>query len=214
MTSVDSTIAEFESELGVRTGFFQSLKNEDDWSFIIKCHALLESAMSHLIVATLKQPPLKDIVARLEMSGATTGKVAFAKALGLADDRERRFMRALSELRNDIVHDVRNVDFDLIAHMKSGAVDAKARTAQVLTFALLVDGPMEFTIEDQKSDWRDMFQANPKYFIWQSVRMYLGIAYIPRYLERFPTGTIGDILRDAGANAIAGLPTGGGPLGG
>jgi len=41
----------FETELGLPDGFLQRLRNsDDDWSFIIKVHALMEASVSYLLV--------------------------------------------------------------------------------------------------------------------------------------------------------------------
>lgn len=62
----------------------------------------------------------------------------------------RRFTRALSELRNDPVHDIRNVNFDLGAHVNTAAGDAKAASALVRTWVLVVeDDPMEYTLQGE-----------------------------------------------------------------
>ena len=98
-----------EVNLGLKQGFFESLDSDDenDWSFVIKAHALAEAAVSHLLTEAVKRPELSDLFSRLDMSNKTTGKAAFVKALGLLGEEERRFVSAFSELRNRLVHDVR-----------------------------------------------------------------------------------------------------------
>ena len=82
-----------EQKLGLESGFFESLdgENESDWSFIIKAHALIEAAISHLLTEHLRRPELGDIFSRLDMSNKSTGKAAFVNALeiGRASCRER-----------------------------------------------------------------------------------------------------------------------------
>ncbi len=77
MNEIDQTIARLESELALPNGFFDALKNEEDWSFILKCHALMESACSFLLTAYFDNPNYEDIFSRLEMSNRKKGKVAF-----------------------------------------------------------------------------------------------------------------------------------------
>jgi hypothetical protein len=107
-------IAELEERIGVAPGFFDSLVREDDWSFIIKLHALLEAACTHFLLFHFKEPALADVLARLELSNKTSGKIAFLGALELVDKPTRRYIAALSELRNSLVHDVRNSRFQLV----------------------------------------------------------------------------------------------------
>lgn len=47
---IDRGILELESKIGVKSGFFASLLEEDDWSFVIKLHALFEAACTHLLL--------------------------------------------------------------------------------------------------------------------------------------------------------------------
>jgi hypothetical protein len=109
----DKSIAELEERIGVAPGFFDSLVREDDWSFVIKLHALLEAACTHFLLFHFKEPALGDVLARLELSNKTSGKIAFLSALELVDKVTRRYIAALSELRNTLVHDVRNSRFQL-----------------------------------------------------------------------------------------------------
>jgi len=113
MSEKERQFAELERAVGVREGFFVRLVDEDDWSFVIKLHALFEAACAHLLLFHFREPALADIVARLELSNKTTGKIAFLAALHLVGKRSRRYIAALSELRNDPVHDVRNAEFRL-----------------------------------------------------------------------------------------------------
>lgn len=100
-------VGQFEKELNLPNGFFLNLLiKEDDWSFTIKLHALVEAAVSHLL-ASICGDRLLDIFTRLELSSDTIGKVAFAKALDVLDKDERTFVRKLSEIRNSFAHDVR-----------------------------------------------------------------------------------------------------------
>ena len=107
-----------ERQLGLPDGFFRNVRGEDDWSFVIKIHALFEAAFPERICAELDRPELKDVISCLELSGTRRGKVAFANALGMLGDgaaagRHRGFVRHLSELRNKLAHDPRNVSFRL-----------------------------------------------------------------------------------------------------
>jgi hypothetical protein len=111
----------FEAErilknMGLPATFLLDIYREkDDWSFIIKLHALIEGVSTHLLVSDLDDERLSDVIAHLEMSNTRAGKVAFLKALGLMDSDDRAYVAALSELRNALVHRVENVNFNLEA---------------------------------------------------------------------------------------------------
>ena len=83
---------------------------------MIKLHALLETAVSQLLVNALARKELADVFASLEMSNTKTGKLAFVKALELVPKAHLDFIRALSELRNQLAHRVTNVSFNMTEH--------------------------------------------------------------------------------------------------
>ncbi|MGC2424486.1 MAG: hypothetical protein WA666_09060 [Nitrospirota bacterium] len=91
--------------------YTEMLKEDDDWSFVIKNHALIESALTYLLVNTLKQPQLQKIFSMINISDDRTGKIAFIKSLGLLPKNHITFIHALSTLRNQLVHDIHNVNF-------------------------------------------------------------------------------------------------------
>src|SRR2546421_5756295 len=106
-------VTDFEKELGLHKGFFVNLLLKgDDWSFVIKLHALVEASVAHTVAATCGEK-LLDVFSRLELSSDTMGKLAFAKALKLLDEGERKFIRRLSEIRNAFAHDVRQAETTL-----------------------------------------------------------------------------------------------------
>jgi hypothetical protein len=111
-------IADIENQLGLPTGFLLSLyTHEDDWSFVIKSHAFLEAALTHLLADHLGKEDLLPVFAYLETSNVRTGKLAFVKAFDLLDKGARRFIHTLSELRNDLVHEVSNINFKFDTYM-------------------------------------------------------------------------------------------------
>ena len=75
---VDKCIKDLEKQLSIPEGFFNKLHDEDDWSFIIKLHALFEAALSFLITQKLGDDRLLNIFAAMEMS-QKKGKLAFVK---------------------------------------------------------------------------------------------------------------------------------------
>lgn len=110
---VDEVILELESRLGVKKDFFIKLLDEDDWSFIIKLHSLFEAACSHLLLYHLKEPNLTETINKIDLSSKPIGKLAILEKLALIGKENRRLIMKLSELRNNLVHDIRNTEFNL-----------------------------------------------------------------------------------------------------
>ena len=101
----------FEKDYNLPKNFFKNLYNENDWSFVIKTHSLLESVVSSLILYHFKEPSIANIISRLEMSNPKTGKIAFLKSIKLIGDCDLKYISSLSQLRNNLVHKVENISF-------------------------------------------------------------------------------------------------------
>ena|SRR5437660_11669723 len=80
---LEDSLGRLEHDSGLPSGFCLALLQENDWSFVIKLHALLETAVSQLLVHALGGEELVDVFSALEMSNTKTGKLAFVKTLGL-----------------------------------------------------------------------------------------------------------------------------------
>lgn len=169
---------DLEEKVGVEAGFFARLYDEDDWSFIIKLHALFEAACSNLLSFHFNEPELDEIFVRLELSGKIIGKTVFLGRLGLLGKEWRRFISALSELRNDLVHDIRQSNFKLEQYIQS--LDSNALKSFAVAFSpyesilrLMVDFPFK-SPEDQARVKKqstiesvlERAKADPKAHIW------------------------------------------------
>ena len=159
---LSAPLRNLETELGLPQGFCEGLANEDDWSFVIKLHALFEASVTRLLVANLRQEALLDVFSQLEMGlGKDKGKIAFATALGILSTEERRFLKFLGQLRNDLVHDVSNVTFDLNDYVASRDPNQKRQFVDALGFFLrdYVDKPDKLA---------EAVLNLPKKHLWQS----------------------------------------------
>jgi len=169
MTKIEETIAEIETNLGLKPGFFSDLRKDDDWSFLIKVHALMESVCSHLLTSYFSDIKFKDIFSRLEMSDTKKGKVAFLRAAGLIIKEEASFIRGLSELRNEMVHNIEGIHFKFSDHIAK--LDKQQRDAFVDTFGYA------YITEDNKGKYylrdRELIISEPKNSIWWGVAIIL-----------------------------------------
>jgi hypothetical protein len=148
-------------QLGLPANFDRKLRSDDDWSLVVKLHALIEAAMTNALVAHVGKEATRDVFSRLSIGGRS-GKMAFAKALNCADDREIRFVQKLSELRNKLVHDVRNVGFTLAAHIKKlSATERRTFVRNLFYLHVGYDAP-EWEIDKAVR----IVRRDPKYALW------------------------------------------------
>jgi len=109
-----------QDKVGLEPAFLHSLQVEDnDWTFVIKMYAILEVALSHLILSRLREPKLTDVVRHLETNNDRRGKLGFIKAYGLLSDDSCQFVRVLSKVRVFAVHDFKNFDLNLVQYSES-----------------------------------------------------------------------------------------------
>lgn len=187
--TVVSSVMTLENELSLPEGFLNSLKDEDDWSFIIKIHALIEAAVSYLLTQKFGHDELLPIFSRMELSNKTTGKISFISALELLNKDERQFISSLSELRNLLVHNIRNVSFDLKGYALTLKQDKKRNF--VLSFWYGFDRVVDLKGGITKNN---VVLEDPKEAIWASALIFLAIIYQIKEIEK--------LKRDADSWAI------------
>lgn len=162
----------FAVELGLEEGFFRSLLEEDDWSFVIKLHALVEAAVAHLLAETCGRPELLPVFSRMAMGGSRTGKLAFGKVLDCLDDYDLAFIAALSEVRNRMVHSVRDAALTLDQYV------AELDKGQFETFRRRV-GPADdpLTLGKDSVPAAVFVRENPKLCLWLRAMYTIGLGY-------------------------------------
>jgi hypothetical protein len=190
---IDKGILELESKIGVPPKFFLRLNDADDWTFVIKLHALFEAACTHLLLHHLQEPELASVISRLELSNKATGKIAFLTKLGLIGKDNRRYISTLSELRNSLVHDVRNHEFslpDLVAGLTQQALqnmavayspyEAFVREHFAGGEALGLELGQNLIEQSEPGAVTRRFKADPKYHMWIGAHAVL-ISLVDQY---------------------------------
>ncbi len=117
MNRISEITDKLEPELGLPHNFFDAIHEGDDWSFIIKLHAVFEAATTYLLVHKIGVPDLEDVFSKIELSNKRTGKISFLKAMQILNTEDRRYISLLSEIRNFIVHDIKNVKFNMESYV-------------------------------------------------------------------------------------------------
>jgi hypothetical protein len=126
--SIQKSAEQLIADLQMPAGFLNDLEKDSDWSFVIKLHALIEAAMTHALTKHVGNDEAQDSFARLPLHGKPS-KISFSKALLNLTDEDRRFMTTFSEMRNELVHDIRNVNVTLHGHI--GGLEKKKRRLRI-----------------------------------------------------------------------------------
>lgn len=146
------------SDIGLSEDFIDRLIHDNDWSMIIKLHALFEAVLASLVVKKLQVPEIRKAVSHLEFNHAESGKVAFALALDLIGAKDATFLRGLSELRNDLVHDVQKINFDLRAY--TSQLDPNQRKKFKSQF-----GKSICAVKNGESAYNQLLKAHPAHIV-------------------------------------------------
>ena len=137
------------------------LMKQDDWSFVIKSHALIEAAVSQAISDNIGDDRLKNFIERLPLSDTQIGKIIVVKELSLLNKRQRKFIRWFSELRNKLAHRIENINLDLNDYLKN--LDSGQRKATVETIIWFSEG------DPSHVQWEEIAVKAPKIAIHMSV---------------------------------------------
>ncbi|CRM21545.1 hypothetical protein [Pseudomonas sp. 58 R 12] len=139
-------VAEISNSVDAHVDKVKSFLEDDDWSLVIKLHALIEASLTQLIVSKTDDA-LQKVVERLPLSDNSIGKGRMALDMGLISDSQYRFLRKFSELRNDLVHKVSNVDFNLQQYVD--CLDSNQRKGWKTMLAWSLPGAPDQTPNDE-----------------------------------------------------------------
>lgn len=145
-----------------KINFMKTLLQADDWSMIIKSHALIETLVTELIISQIDEEKLKSLIERLPLSDEQVGKLKITKDYNLLTQEQRKFIKRFSELRNMIVHKFENINFNLDEYSKSLEKNQKKSWLNIITW---------YANDDikNKEDWKKISDDNPSVGVWFSV---------------------------------------------
>ncbi len=142
---------EIEGKLGLPVGFVRDLLKEDDWSFVVKCHALLESAAIFALSRIFDADAIRPTLAKVDMSRRTD----MLQDLDVLPPENLAAMRALSTLRNDVAHNIGRASFTFGDHLK----ESKAVSRFI--------NPFRFVWKEEVQD--SLTRSQPKWTVWLAV---------------------------------------------
>ena len=155
--------------MGLTPSFFQQLEVDDDWAFLIKWHAVLETCANHLLTAHFKNSQLAPIFARIAMSDPKAGKLAFLAACDLFPKEHGAFIQKLSEMRNHAVHDIKNFGFTFRNFVDQYRKDERNALIRQIGFAYTD----EIMVGERKVTSKTVTEENPRRAISVSCRMII-----------------------------------------
>jgi hypothetical protein len=141
---------------------------EDDWSFLVKIYALVETTCSRMLTEEFGKLEALDAFANVPMGTSKSGKLAFCKALGLLQRQDIFFIEQLGWLRNKFVHDVVNTQVPLGNFIAALNSDKKKELANALTGNL-----KNIVTDDVELASSEFFSMNPSAVIWISATRVL-----------------------------------------
>lgn len=125
-----------QDSLGVHESFLANLPNDDDWTFILKIHAMVEAGLNQMILNHFGEPRISRLITKLPIGNTGTGKLSFAKALDLIPLENREFVAVLSDIRNHCIHDIRNFRFDIKSYVQSLPAGKADEFMRAVTFRM------------------------------------------------------------------------------
>ncbi len=164
-------IHEFKGEfLGEFEGSAETLfkiVNQDDWSFVIKIHAFIEALVTDLIISQVSDERLRSTIERLPLSDEQAGKLKIAKDMDLLSASDRKFIKILSRLRNDLAHKIENVEFSFEAYIFEMDNNQKKSWSSTISW---------YAKEDTREYYSQLALKNPKFVILLGVILMSGLS--------------------------------------
>lgn len=153
-------------KLGVPVDFYTKLKGDDDWSFVVKLHALVESTILHILVSHFNDDRLLPLFAWMKNSDLNEGRLGFIRALELLDSTRINFVVQFSGLRNKFAHNVRHIPFTIDEFLKgskqreNNLIDALTALYPKVRLELKFPDGKELTLTAKDQIERDGFRIS------------------------------------------------------
>ncbi len=181
MSNIRESVEKFEKELGLPNGFYTSLINEDDWSFVIKLSAFLEAVCTDILLTKFKDEKLENSLALLDYANPRCGKINFLEKMQVLEKEQAQVLYELATIRNNIVHKVENINFTFENYIKG--LDKPQKQAFVKKFGHGINETITF--KDLKIQKFDFVMENPIYAIWITIEEIVACFYLEKELEKY-----------------------------
>lgn len=174
MDDISKEVSELEALLGLPSGFYLALLKEDDWSFVIKLSALFEAASGQAISAKLQHPEIETELSYLDQANPKYGKVTLMLKLNIISKEQSKFLTELAELRNKLVHNISEVNFDWGRYTSAFDKNKKKSFAKVFGHGI----HDSFVVSGISLNRTDFTVENPKMAIWVTANEVLACLHL------------------------------------
>jgi hypothetical protein len=89
----------------------------NDWAFIVKTSALVETALSQLVASASDDPRLAPLMQDFASRGGLGQKKNYVARMQLLSDESLAIVDGLNRIRNELVHDIANLEFSLVTYL-------------------------------------------------------------------------------------------------
>jgi len=170
-----------------RNAFMRKLSDGDDWSFVIKAQTLIEAAVTQAVISQIGDERIKKTIELMPLVGDEVSKLGLSKSFGLLTAEQRRFVKKMASLRNNLAHRPENVDFEFKNFISSLEKSAIRDWQESITW--FADTP------DSKKVWFRLAKESPK------ITLYLSVLVLVSLLEI--DGAAKNTIREINATAEA-----------
>ena len=137
---------EVEKQLGLDTNLILSLQKEDDWSFIIKCHSLIEAVINHSLSRHINNQDFDRHLRSLNLNGRS-GRVELSSNLNILKPELKKFVEAFSEIRNEFVHSIESINSSISSYFDGLNNDQKNHFLNRISFVCNLSNPINLGFE-------------------------------------------------------------------
>ncbi len=183
-----------ELRLGLPPLFYCRLvETQDDWGFVLKVHSFFEGTLTMVIQHKLQLQ--KGMCESLTPRDSFVSRVHLANRLNILEPDFKAFLLGLNQLRNEITHNVRYLDFSLRSYV-DGLSDAEfRRTAFSLCVGFknvpLAEAPASISALRRPASSRHLrtmrewfWDLHPRFSIWNAGVPTLDLLSLQLHFER------------------------------
>ncbi len=176
---ISKSIQFIEDELGLSKDFNEKLLDENDWSFVIKTSTLLEAVATSVLISKFNEYDLEKFISSLSYASLTSGKIKLLLDTRAIEKSQFQTLLEFATLRNKIVHDVKNVNFNFNDYILS--LEDKEKEKFVDYFSVCYDEKIKF--KNISASKKDFTLENPKISIWFTIREIVACMSLEKELD-------------------------------